>query len=231
MIARSIRYLPLAFGAGIAAYAFTIRPWLLRWGSTENEQRMRLPGDELVPDAKYQTTHAIDIDAPAALVWPWVIQIGQGRGGFYSYDWLENLIGLDIHSAESLRPELQTLRAGDTISLAPDEGLPLSVAVLDPPYAMVLRTGEPGEYVSPGDYLKGEVAGTWAFILDPRETEKTRLIIRWRSDWSESSLATFANLLMLEAPHCIMERKMLLGIKERAENGSAAMDMPLARSA
>lgn len=221
MVTRSIRYLPLAVGAGIAAYALTVRPWLLRWGSTENEQRMQLPGDELLPEAKYQTTHAINIDAPAALVWPWVIQIGQGRGGFYSYDWLENLIGLDIHSAESIQPELQMLRAGDTISLAPEEGLPLVVEVLDPPYAMVLRTGEPGEHVQPGDYLKGEVAGTWAFILEPLGTENTRLIIRWRSDWEESPLASIANLIMLEAPHCIMERKMLLGIKERAEQHCA----------
>ncbi|MFW6075388.1 MAG: hypothetical protein ACOC9Y_07320 [Chloroflexota bacterium] len=209
----------LAGGAtAIATCLAVVRPWLLRWGSTDDERAMRLPGDDLVPNAKYETTHAITIDAPPEEVWKWVIQIGQDRGGFYSYDFLENLIGLDIHSADSIDPELQTLAVGDIISIAPDEAAPFTVATLDPPRAMVLRTGLPDAAQPPGNYLKGGIAGTWAFVLQPIGHGRTRLLVRWRSDWAESLAGSLANLIVLETPHCIMERKMLLGIRERAES-------------
>lgn len=224
MNTRPLRFLPLALAAGIAGYTAAVRPWLLRWGSTEHERAMQLPGDELAPNAKYQTTHAITIDAPPEDVWPWIVQIGVGRGGFYSYDWLENMLGLGVHSAESIRPELQTLQVGDIISIDREETATFVVADLDPDRAMVLRTGKPGNYAEPGNYLKGEIAGTWAFVLQPLDPGRTRLIIRWRSDWTASAAGTLANLLVLEAPHCVMERKMLLGVKERAEREQFAAE-------
>ena len=112
--------LAVASAAGFAAYVFAIRPWHRRWGATDAEVSGSMPGDDLVEGANFQTTRAIDIDAPLEAVWPWLAQIGQGRGGFYSYDLLENLMGLDIHSADRILPEFQDLRVGDVIPIEPD---------------------------------------------------------------------------------------------------------------
>ena len=95
----------LAAVGAIASYVLLIRPWHLRWGSSDEETEMKLPGDDLVQEAKLQATHAVTILAPPSQVWPWLIQIGQGRGGFYSYDWIENMMGLDIHNADNILPE------------------------------------------------------------------------------------------------------------------------------
>src|SRR5215204_7659525 len=86
--------------AALAAYQFVIRPWHLRWGATDEEINETLPGDEVKPDAEAQVTHAITINVPASEVWRWLVQIGQGRGGFYSYDWLENFFDLQIHDVD-----------------------------------------------------------------------------------------------------------------------------------
>jgi hypothetical protein len=201
--------------AGI--YAFVVRPWLVRWGADDSERSLTLPGDELVPEPKYETTHALTIYAPAEQVWRWLVQLGQGRGGFFSYDWIENLFRLDIHSVDRIVPELQSLSVGDAISLAPDNNVPMWVVTLEPPHAMVLSTGKPGETPVSGDYLKGELAGSWAFILQPLDDQSTRFIVRWRSDWQRHPLSNVLNTLLLEPAHCTMERGMMLGIKERAE--------------
>src|SRR5690242_12108634 len=102
-----------SLGAVAAAYAFLLRPWHLGWGATEVEQEELLPGDDLFPNPKHQATHAITIQAPVTDVWPWLVQIGQNKGGFYSYTVLENLMGCDIHNAKKIVPEWQSLRAGD----------------------------------------------------------------------------------------------------------------------
>lgn len=206
--------------AGIAAVAYetVLRPWQRTWGATDAEARKPLPGDALVPNARYVTTHAITIEAPAEEVWPWLVQIGQGRGGFYTYDALENVFGLNIHSADRILPEFQDLGIGDIISLAPDNAMPLTVELLELDRALVIRTGSPEAGPQPaGDYLKGEIAGTWAFILEPQDADTTRFIIRWRSDWKPSLAATLFQRLMLEPAHFIMERGMMLGIKARVE--------------
>ena len=116
------KLLGLAFAAGTAAaaYAFLVRPWQMRWGATDEEITTRLPGDELVrDDAPIQSTHAITINAPVSAVWPWLVQIGQNRGGFYSYEWLENLVGCRMNNAERVLPEYQDLKEGDEIWLHP----------------------------------------------------------------------------------------------------------------
>lgn len=179
--------------AGVAAivYEFVLRPWTLMWGASGAESRKPLLGDDLVPNARYVTTHAVTISALAEQIWPWLVQIGQGRGGFYSHDWLENLFSLGIHSADHVMPELQDLEVGDIISLAPDNAMPLTVEVLERAQALVIRTGSPDAGPQPpGDYLKGEIAGTWAFILEPQDASTTRFIVRWRSDWEPSPAAT-----------------------------------------
>src|SRR5215213_5479579 len=96
-----------------AGYLLLARPWMRTWGATEAEARMTPPGDEVVAAPTFQSTIAMTIDAPAERVWPWLAQLGQGRGGFYSHDWLENLFGSDIHSADRMLPEHQNPRAGD----------------------------------------------------------------------------------------------------------------------
>ena len=102
-----------AAGAGtLAAYALAVRPWHVRWGATDEEVNERLPGDELVRHPNVEATHAVTIKAPAEEVWPWLVQIGQDKGGFYSYSWLENLAGCRLRNADRIVPEFQRLKVG-----------------------------------------------------------------------------------------------------------------------
>ena len=203
----------------VIVYSLFVRPWHLRWGSSDDDIDQPLPGDELVPDAKLNATHALSIQAPPAEVWPWLVQIGQGRGGFYSYDWIENAMGLDIHSSDGILPEHQDLQVGDVIPLAPDDSFGLPVAMLEPEQVLVLHGDtripdqKSGPTMRPGDYL----AATWGFYLFPQPDGGTRLVERWRSDWAPSLFNTIFYRLLLEPGAFLMERKMLLGIKERAE--------------
>lgn len=208
----------IAIGSAIAAYVYFIRPWHLRWGSSDNETDQRLPGDDFVRNPKLQATHAVDIQAKPEDVWPWLVQIGQGRGGFYSYDWIENMGGLDIRSADNIIEEHQDLKVGDIIPLAPD-GFGLPVAIIEPGKILVLhgdtRIEGGGEQplMRPGDYL----AGSWGFYLFPKNDGTTRLVERFRADWNEAPYNTLFYRAFLEPGAFIMERKMLLGIKSRAE--------------
>jgi hypothetical protein len=195
-----------------------------RWGATDDEVARPLPGDDLVREAFYVTTRAITIDAPAEAVFPWLVQLGQNRGGFYTYDALENLFGLDIHSADRVHPEWQALIPGaDYVALDPEHDLKLTIVVLDRPHAFVIRTGAPeGRPQAPGSFFRGEIAATWAFVVEPLGPCRSRLLIRWRAAWRRSAAARVAALLLLEPVHFIMERGMLRGIRARAERASAA---------
>lgn len=195
-IARLVR-LGSVFGAAFpAAYFAGLRPWHRRWGATDTEIRMPLPGDEQVPDPGYQHTRAVTIHAPADQVWQWLVQVGQNRGGFYSYDWLENMAGCQVHSADRVHPEWQSLHAGDLIAVMPGFGPRVAA-------------------VEPGGWLAIERWGT--FVVQSIDARTTRLIVRARQP---RGLASLGYLLTLEIPHFIMERKMLLGIKERAERAA-----------
>jgi hypothetical protein len=195
-----------------------LRPRVSQWGATDDEVREHLPGDKLIAAASYVTTRAVTIEAPPAAVFPWLVQIGQNRGGFYTYDRLENLLHLDIHSADRIHPEWQELRSGaDYVALDPQHVMKMTIAVLDVPHAFVLRTGAPGEPPQPpGDFFKGEIAGTWAFVVRPLG-DGSRLLVRWRSAWRRTSASRLAAPLLLEPLHFLMERGMLHGIKARAE--------------
>jgi hypothetical protein len=203
-----------AGAASAATYFIVIRPWLRSWEEVNDEGP--LPGDAIVPRPRYVATRAVTIAAPAAEIWPWLVQIGQGRGGFYSYDWLENLIGCDIHSADRILPEYQHVSAGDPVRLAPEGKSklpPLTVAVIEPDRALVLLTpGTPEE-----NFALGAPFATWAFILEPIDEENAKLIARWRADYIPTLRGKLANHYLLQPIHFIMERKMLLGIKKRAE--------------
>jgi hypothetical protein len=205
-----------------AAWWFVALPRLRRWGASDDETTRALPGDDLIPDALYVTTRAITVDAPAADVFPWLVQLGQNRGGFYTYDTLENLFHLNIHSADTVHPEWQDLTVGaDYVSLDPNEVMKLTVVTLDPPHAFVIRTGPPGASPqAPGDYFKGEIAATWAFVVEPLGERSSRLIIRWRAAWAPTVPARFANAFLLEPAHFIMEAGMLRGIRDRAERAA-----------
>jgi hypothetical protein len=197
-----------ALGLLLAASAAIVAlgPRLSRWGATEDETSRALPGDELVADPTFASTRAITIDASPASVWPWLLQLGQGRAGLYSYDRLENLLGLDIHSADRILPELQGLEVGDTVSLG--KGACLAVHALDPERTLVLRHPD-------GDW-------SWVFVLDPQDGGRTRLIVRNRWTTARATSAVRAGMKLTETIGFAMERRMLYGVKERAEQVAAA---------
>jgi hypothetical protein len=204
--------------AGIGVWA-GLRPRLLAWGATCDEVVRPLPGDDLVANPLYVTTRALTMKASAAGVWPWLVQLGQNRGGFYTYDVLENLMGLDIHSAEVIHPEWQDLVVGkDYIALDPEGTMKMTIAVLEPEHAFVVLSGVPGEPPQePGSFFKGELEWSWAFVLVALDASTTRLLIRCRAAWADTPAARFAQPVLLEPVHFLMEERMLRGIRERAE--------------
>jgi hypothetical protein len=177
--------------AASIAYVLVVHPWLMHWGAHGSERTQELPGDEFVREAGMQASRAVTIDAPVEDVWPWLAQIGQDRAGFYSYEWLENLAGCRMRNAEEIRPEWQERTVGETIKLHWANGLELTRFEPNRVFAL----------------------GGWYLVLN-EDNERTRLIARSRFPRGYASLAYG---LLLELPHFIMERKMLLGIKERAE--------------
>jgi hypothetical protein len=193
--------LALAAAAEVASYPLW-RAWCLNWGATGEEAAATLPGDELLPGAGIVSTRAIWIDAPPASVWPWLVQMGPGRGGVYTYDWVENLFGLGVHSVDKILPEFGDLKVGDAQRLG-SRGPVLRVAVLDPERALVFRSDD-GNWV-------------WAFAL-AADGAGTRLISRNRIVTpGASGPARALYRYVMEPGSLIMERKMLLGIRQRAE--------------
>ncbi len=170
-----------------------------------------MPGDELVPHPKSTATHAITINAPVAEVWSWLVQIGQDKGGFYSYSWLENLVGCHMRNADHVLPEYQRLQVGDGVLLHPKVP-PLPVHICEPYRTIVL-----------GSNLSQP--GTWGFYLKKLDENKTRLIVRGREEWRPSLLYWLYNRVIFEPAHFIMERKMMLGIKQRAERERAPQQL------
>jgi hypothetical protein len=195
----------LATAAGTAAALETtrrlVRTPVLTWGATEEEAGRSLPGDELLEDPAVVSTRAITIDAPPSAVWPWLVQMGSGRGGAYTYDWIENLFGLGMHSAERIHPEWQNLAVGDVIP-GRESLQGMRVEVLDPERALVTRS-EDGTWV-------------WAFVLEDLGG-RTRLLSRNRIAMPDPSLGDRIGMAVMEPGSLVMERKMLHGIKERAE--------------
>ena len=202
-----------AIGGAAAAYMLIARPRHLRWGATNQESDEPLPGDDLIANADLTATRAITVRASADQVWPWIAQLGQGRGGFYSYDVLENLVGCDIHSADRIVPEGQEVGVGDEVRLAPEAGL--VVASLEPGRSLVLRGGIPmGNTAAPYDF-------TWAFVLRDEPDGTTRLLVRERYAYTRS----WARLIVepAEAISFVMSQKMLRGIKDRAERTAPSL--------
>jgi hypothetical protein len=194
------------------------RRWYNRWGATPAEIAGAMPGDELVPFPKLISTRAVTIGAPPTEVWPWLAQIGQGRGGFYSFDSLENLLRCDIHSADRIVPELQQLHEGDLILLAPAAGAPgYRVAAVEPPQVLVLAGADPKtRAVQPVPASPDEMASTWQWMLRPANGGRhTRLVARQRYSYPRRQSVLWH---LVEPVDFVMERQMLGGIKARASN-------------
>jgi hypothetical protein len=193
-----------------AAYLLVVRRWQLRWGATNEERDATLAGDDLIPIPDLMATRAITVHARANQVWPWIAQLGQGRGGFYSYDRLENLVGCHIHSADRVVPEWQGVKVGDQVKLHPK--VALDIAVVEPGRALVLRGGVPMGTVPP------PYDTTWAFVVRDQQSEgTTRLLVRERYVYTQRWAPLLVEPVAVVA--FVMTQRMLRGIRDRAERG------------
>lgn len=204
----------MAGAVQVAFYVLTApltRLWYNRYGATKAELAASLPGDEIVAHPKLQHTRAISIDAPAAAVWPWLVQMGQGRGGLYSYDGLENLVGCEMHSADRILPEHQHLQVGDCIDFGPAEKkFPGQKVVALVPERYLLMCG-----LDPAT-RQGDHSATWVFVLQEQEGAGTRLIVRSRNGYAPA-LANHIIWHIVEPIAFVMENEMLRGLKRRAQ--------------
>ena len=197
---RAQLFVRIAVGAvaGGVLYARLLRSPILTWGATGQETSARLPGDDLLEDADGVATRAIDIHAPASAVWPWIAQMGPSpRGGAYTYDWIENLLGLGMHSADRVLPEFQHPQVGDTIGYGSNR---LRVERVEPEHVLAWRSQD-GNWV-------------WTFILT-EHAGSTRLVSRNR--FRLPTLGARVGMIPMEPASLLMERKMLRGIKLRSE--------------
>jgi hypothetical protein len=191
-----------SIGSTALVYQLLLRRPILKWGATDAEAHARLPGDELLEEADGVATRAITINAPAAAVWPWIAQMGPApRGGAYTYDWIENLLRLDMHSVDRVIPEFQHPKVGDTLGYGKNR---MRTERVDPQQVLATRSQD-GNWV-------------WSFILREQDGN-TRLISRNR--FRLPSLIAKIGMLPMEPASLVMERQMLHGIKQRAENLAA----------
>jgi hypothetical protein len=184
----------------VAVYWIGIHPWMTNWGSTAAEREMALPGDELIPSGVGQSTKALTINASPGVIWQWLVQIGQDRAGFYSYTWLENLLGVDIHNADEIHQEWQQLAVGDGWRTVPADYLGglgkeavSPVLISEPGYALVL-----------------EMFG--AHVIVPIDEQISRFLVR-----GQSGPANLLTKMVVDPVVFTLGRRMLLGLKARAE--------------
>src|SRR5436190_21803862 len=187
------RLVTLAFVAAIGfLYSRLLRGLILTWGATDDEARSRLPGDELLESADGVSTRAISIAAPSTSVWPWLAQMGPApRGGAYTYDWLENLLGLNMHSADGILAEYQHPRVGESFGFGANT---MHFAVVEPEHVLAMQSAD-GNWV-------------WAFVLEERDG-RTRLVSRNR--FRPPKLRDKVGMIPMEPASLVMERKMLHG--------------------
>jgi len=192
-------------GAGLGVYLRVLRPWQLRWGATDDEVRRTMPGDEIVARPTFNATRAVTVHAPAFMIWPWIVQIGFGKAGWYSYDLLDNF---GRTSARHIIPELQHLQAGDLVPMYQGIGAPEGVG-------MKVKAIEPERWILWWDDKTQDT--TWIWALYPIDMQQTRLVtrVRMRYRWTK---ATILFSLLVEFADLVMMRKCLLGIKQRAES-------------
>ena len=197
-----------AYCAALAVYLVAVRPWLLRWGASDDEVRRECPGDRAVAEPHTVSTRAVTIRARPDQIWPWLAQMGTGRGGLYSYDWLDRLFGYTgAPSSDDILPQFQNLAVGDAVPLGRGPSWPVIVA--DRNAALVV---EP---------VAGEVS--WAWTLQIIDASTTRLVSRVRLRL-ERQVLLLAFAPAVDLPWFLMERQMLRGIKRRAERLARAAE-------
>ena len=214
-----------ACGGGRILFALAtpfLRRRRLRWGARAEELQQAFPGDELVPEPRWQYLHGVTVKAPPATLWPWIAQLGQGRGGFYSYQLLENLVGCRIQNARAIIPGLQTISVGDPVRIHPRMPA-LRVAIVEPDHALVLHTRS--------ELTSGQASAkrtdldppdlSWGFIIKEGEGRQSRLLSRYRVNHG----AGWARALgygpwIVEPFSYAMDLKMLAGIRWRAEQAA-----------
>jgi hypothetical protein len=198
----------LAVLAAAALYWFPVRRWFGRWGTTPDDLARVMAGDAVIATPTHSATHAVTVEAPPDCIWPWLVQMGAGRGGLYSYDWLDRLFGiLDRPSADRILPQFQQIAPGDKISLGPGEEL--TVTTVDPCHALVLS------------YHAHRFEWVWQFGLYPLDENRTRLVSRGTERYA-NTVAAWLFMRVMEPAALIMTRRMLLGLKQRAEALRAA---------
>jgi hypothetical protein len=214
-----------ALSLALPLYFLVVWPWISRWGATNEEALHKLSGDELVANPSVVTTKAITINAPPQAVWPWLMQLGVDRGGMYSYLWVENwLLHLNVTNSDAIHPEWQDLQAGDFVRFTPknfalNPGPGMYVVRMETNHALI------GCFGIEGSTVDCNRSATWQFILTPQADHTTRLILRSRMAGPPSVIASLAGKLAY-APQFYMERKMLLGIKQRAEMFNISQILP-----
>ncbi len=211
-----VGFLAALEGAALIVWNLVATPFIarsrLRWGLVGTEEGDALPGDELVPEAKWSYTLGIAVEAAPEEVWPWIAQIGQGRGGFYTYQTLENMVGCQIANTTEILPEHQHPEVGDDIYLHPSAP-PMRIEIVEPPNALVLLG-------SPAD-IGGEDSwgiSTWQFAVNAGSDGGSRFLTRGRYDYTPDWKSRLAfGRFPLEVISFVMSRKMMLEIKRLAE--------------
>lgn len=193
-----------------AMCAAALWPLHRAWGSQAAEHALALPGDPADRNPALEIQHAITVNAPPEAVWPWLVQLGQDRAGFYSYDWLERAFGVDVHNVKEIRPEWQHRQLGDLVRATQTDYLG---GILGPNLGWTINSLEPG---------RAMVLQNWgSFVLVPTENGKTRFIIRTQIGHADTPVwAAALDMLTFQLPHFIMERRMMLQIKSLAEGGA-----------
>jgi len=209
--------------AGLAA--LVVRLWQLRKAATDYEVRRSLAGDDLVPDPKCGYTQAITIKASVSEVWPWLVQIGYKRAGWYSYDSLHRLVGIagcvddERRSAKRIIPELQDLKVGDVVEIAP--GMGYVVVGLGPEQVLILHmrmdSGKWQSFSSSDPLPEKYLSSSWVWFLEETDERTTRLIVRVRSDYSPGMLSALSSRIANELGRLVMQPKTLRVLKQRAE--------------
>lgn len=189
----------IILAVGIVLYLSFIRPRQVRWGATDEEVTLILPGDEIVRQPSFNATRAVTIQTRPQRVWPWLLQLGSRRAGWYSLDWIDNA---GIHSAERIIPEFQRMDIGDFVPMTPDGK-----------NGMWVKDCETNRYML---WWDKKSTSTWLWWLEPIGENQTRLITRLRVRYSWTSIWLLYYLLQ-DVGDIVMMRKCMLGIKRRAE--------------
>lgn len=204
-------------GGVLVVYHFLFRPRMLRWGATREEANRVLPGDEVTPPKPFRLTMAATLPGTPEEIWPWLVQMGWSRAGYYTYNPIENLFGLDLHNADRIHPEWQDLKVGETIwmghprmkNLFPET----KTSTVEPNRALALAIYGPSGTDTPP-------TGAWTFFLEPIDDRKTRFIVRLQVA-APTAVGKIIFYAFMEPAHFIMQQTMFAGLRKRLARSKA----------